>query len=148
MLKKRKVNKIQALNRQLVRLKARERQKVFTRWAKLCPTIRNYSKIYGRRQLKDELRRRDVSKWLKDNYIKLQDRCWESIKRVGLYRPRIKAWPTTKDTIPAVNITAQYRASNTPYKLLLRQKWTIETLASAPIVIRTTLTLGRTLVVN
>ncbi|XTI84125.1 hypothetical protein V2W45_1365692 [Cenococcum geophilum] len=72
MSKKRKVNKIQALNRQLARLKARERQKVFTR------------------QLKDEPRRRDVSKWLKDNYIKLQDRCWESIKRAGPYGPRIK----------------------------------------------------------
>jgi hypothetical protein len=75
MLKKRKVNEIQALNRQSARLKAQERQKVFTRWAKLRPTVRNHGKIYGRRQLKDELRRRDVSKWLKDDYIELQDRC-------------------------------------------------------------------------
>ncbi|XTI88019.1 hypothetical protein V2W45_1468453 [Cenococcum geophilum] len=79
----------------------KKRKKVFTRWAKLRPTVRNYGKIYGRRRLKGELRRRD-----------------ESIKRVGLYRPRIKAWPTTKDTTPTVN------------------KWTAEALASAPIVIK------------
>ena len=104
--------------------------------AKLRPTIRNHGKIYGRRQLKDEPRRRDVSKWLKDNYIKLQDRYQESIKRAGPYRPRIKAQPTTKDTTPTINIAAQHRASNNPYKLLLRQKQTTEASASAPIIIK------------
>ena len=106
------------------------------RQAKLRPTVRNYSKIYRRRQLKDELRRKDISKWLKDDYIELQDRCWESIKHAGLYGPRIKAQPTTKDTTPAVNIAAQHQASDDPYKLLLRQKWTAEASASAPIVIK------------
>ncbi|OCK94882.1 uncharacterized protein K441DRAFT_718252, partial [Cenococcum geophilum 1.58] len=136
MSKKRKVDEIQALDRQSARLKARERQKVFTRWAKLRPTVRNHGKIYGRRQLKDEPRRRDVSKWLKDDYIELQDRCWESIKRAGPYGPRIKAWPTTKDTTPAADVAAQHQASDDPYELLLRQKWTAEALASAPIVIK------------
>ena len=135
MLKKRKVNEIQALDRQSARLKARERQKVFTRWAKLRPIVRNHGKIYGRRQLKDEPRRRDLSKWLKDDYIELQDRCWESIKRAGPYGPRIKAWPTTKDTTPA-DVAAQHRASDGPYELLLRQKWIVEASASAPIVIK------------
>ena len=37
---------------------------------------------------------------------------------------------------PAVDVAAQYWASNDPYKLLLRQKWTVEASASAPIIIK------------
>ena len=122
MLKKRKIDEIQALDQQSARLKARERQKIFVRWAKLRPTICNHGKMYKQRQLKNEPRQRNVSKWLKDNYIELQNRCWESIECAGLYRLRINAWSVTENTIPAIDVAAQHRASDDPYKCLLHQK--------------------------
>ena len=77
-------------------------------WAKLRPTICNHGKMYRRRQLKNEPRCRNISKWLKDNYIELRDRCWESIELAGLYRLRINMWSATEDTTPAVDIAAQH----------------------------------------